>query len=298
MAMRMLRKFIQTNNQILIIGSRSVGNINIPTNLHTDRNVILNEEKKNMNGDINYANDEESNNNETNYEEVTSMPLYEHHIPTTCIQKSILSMGAAATALLNPWRHDMVAVLGETTGHPALKIIHRMMMEDNEGQIILQEKPRINTKSVDILALSKLPEDTLGYAYFKFLKDNNVTPDTRMPVQYVDDVDLAYVMQRYRESHDLFHTVLGMPTNMIGEVAVKWVEGLQTGLPMCISGAIFGPLRFKSKQRRKYIETYLPWALRVGANSKYLMNIYFERRWEQPLNELRDELGIEYPPEI
>jgi ubiquinone biosynthesis protein Coq4 len=34
-----------------------------------------------------------------------------------------------------------------------------------------------------------------------------------------------------------------MPTDMVGEVMVKWVEGLQTGLPMCIGGAILGPLR-------------------------------------------------------
>ena len=46
-----------------------------------------------------------------------------------------------------------------------------------------------------------------------------------------------------REVHDLFHTVLGMPTNMLGEVAVKWVEAHQTGLPMCAAAALGGPLR-------------------------------------------------------
>jgi len=43
-----------------------------------------------------------------------------------------------------------------------------------------------------------------------------VTPDSRSQVQFVDDVELAYVVQRYREVHDLFHTLLGMPTNMLG----------------------------------------------------------------------------------
>lgn len=295
----MLRTILHANNVKLLIdghGSRSVGNIDIPASLHTSRIYLLMNEKESTYSDIKYDNDRKGN--DKNNEEIRYTPLYENHIPTSCIQKSILSVGAAATAILNPWRHDMVAVFGETTGHIALKRIHSKMLDDDEGQIILQEKPRISTKSVDIPALAKLPVDTLGFAYTKFLEDNNVTPDTRMPVQYVDDIDLAYVMQRYRESHDLFHTVLGMPINMIGEVSVKWVEGLQTGLPMCISGAIFGPLRFKPKQRKNYIETYLPWALRVGSNSKLLMNIYFERRWEQPLNELRDELGIEEPPVI
>lgn len=46
----------------------------------------------------------------------------------------------------------------------------------------------------------------------------NVTPDTRADVKFVDDEELAYVMQRYREVHDLVHTILGMPTNMLGEL--------------------------------------------------------------------------------
>lgn len=36
-------------------------------------------------------------------------------------------------------------------------------------------------------------------------------------MKFVDDEELAYVMQRYREVHDLLHTLLGMPTNMLGE---------------------------------------------------------------------------------
>jgi len=74
-----------------------------------------------------------------------------------------------------------------------------------------------------------------------------VSPDSRMPIRFVDDLELAYVMQRYRETHDLLHTILGMPTNLLGEITVKWVEAIQTGLPMCIGGAIFGPVRLKPK---------------------------------------------------
>lgn len=72
-----------------------------------------------------------------------------------------------------------------------------------------------------------------------------VTPDSRMCVKFLDDPELAYVMTRYRECHDLVHTVLGMPTNMLGEVVVKWIEALNTGLPMCYGGAVFGALRLR-----------------------------------------------------
>lgn len=78
-------------------------------------------------------------------------------------------------------------------------------------------------------------------------RSQNVTPDSRQPVQFLDDPQLAYVMTRYRESHDLVHTVLGMPTTMLGEVAVKWFEALNTGLPMCYGGAVFGAIRLRPK---------------------------------------------------
>lgn len=63
----------------------------------------------------------------------------------------------------------------------------------------------------------------------------------------MDDIELAYVIQRYREVHDLYHSILGMDTNMLGEVTIKWVEAIQTKLPMCIGGAIFGSVRLKPK---------------------------------------------------
>ena len=32
-----------------------------------------------------------------------------------------------------------------------------------------------------------------------------------------------------------------------GEIVVKWVEGIQTGLPMCVTGAMFAPVRLQPK---------------------------------------------------
>jgi ubiquinone biosynthesis protein COQ4 len=67
-----------------------------------------------------------------------------------------------------------------------------------------------------------------------------------------------------RETHDLTHAMLAMPTTILGEVLVKWVEGLQTRLPMCVGGAIFGPLRFRARQRERYCQV-LPWAIRSAS---------------------------------
>lgn len=66
------------------------------------------------------------------------------------------------------------------------------------------------------------------FRYIRFLNGNGIHPDDRLPVEFVDDPSLAYVMTRYRELHDLVHLICGMPTNMLGEVVVKVIEGIQT----------------------------------------------------------------------
>lgn len=47
------------------------------------------------------------------------------------------------------------------------------------------------------------------------------------------------------------------------------------------------------RQREQYVKYYLPWAIQTGLNSHFILNIYFEERWEQPMEELHKELNIE-----
>ncbi|XP_054164206.1 ubiquinone biosynthesis protein COQ4 homolog, mitochondrial-like [Oppia nitens] len=224
--------------------------------------------------------------------------LYDTHIPTTVTQKVLLSVGSAIAAITDPYRDDMIAVFGETTGYLALQKMHKQMLSDDEGRQILEDKPRINSTTIDIDRLATLPDGTFGRQYYNWLTINNVTPDSRQPVKFVDDVHLAYVMQRYREVHDMIHAVLGMPTNMLGEVLVKWIEAIQTDLPMCWSAGLFGAVRLAPKQRKNYVTIGLPWALKCGHEARSLICIYYEKRFEQNLDDLRRELKIPQIPKF
>lgn len=225
-------------------------------------------------------------------------PLYDTHIPTNIFQKSLLAVGSAVAGLADPWRADMVAVNGEVLGLQALKSMHARMLDSVEGNQVLHDRPRMSTTTIDFDYLKSLPPNTFGRVCAEYNEKHHISPDSRDSVHFVDDPDLAYVMQRYRENHDVVHAILDMPTDMVGEVMVKWVEGLQTGLPMCIGGAILGPLRFKRQSQINRFYIYRPWAIRVGSNAKFLMNVYYEKRWEQDVKDLRRELRIEPPPII
>ncbi len=88
-----------------------------------------------------------------------SEPLYDGHIPINLLQRAVLSVGSSIVALTDPARGgdesskkpqrpenkfpfvdpklDMVAVNGESSGHSALKKMHRKMLESEEGRQIL-----------------------------------------------------------------------------------------------------------------------------------------------------------------
>lgn len=71
-------------------------------------------------------------------------------------------------------------------------------------------------------------------------------PDARKPVQFIDDPELQYTMLRYRQTHDFLHVLLDLPASVVGELALKWVEMSQTGLPMCAFSCAFAPIRLDS----------------------------------------------------
>lgn len=96
-----------------------------------------------------------------------------HHVSLSPLQRVLLTVGSAAISLTNPHRGDMIACLGEVTGANALVHCHQILKSTAEGQRILEQKPRINTSTLNLSYLKDLPLGTVGRTYRDFL-DNNV----------------------------------------------------------------------------------------------------------------------------
>ena len=155
----------------------------------------------------------------------------------------------------------------------------------------------MNSKSLDLPYLRSLPANTVGKTYVTWLDREGVSPDTRDTVKYIDDEECAYVMQRYRECHDFYHALTGLPIVREGEVALKAFEFANTGLPM--TGLSMGAaLTLKTSERRRFLGIYLPWALKNGSRSGDVMNVFWEEEMERNVEDLRRELGIEQPPDL
>ena len=148
-----------------------------------------------------------------------------------------------------------------------------------------------------VAKLRDLRENTVGHTYAKWLDREGVSPDTRDIVRYIDDEECAYVMQRYRECHDFYHALTGLPVFVEGEVALKAFEFANTLLPKtCLS--MFAVARMKSSERSRFWNVYLPWAFLNGLKACEIINVYWEEQLERDVDELRGELGMEAPPDL
>ena len=193
---------------------------------------------------------------------------------------------------------DLIAALGEATATPYF--IYRLrdaMLANPTGRRILRDRPRITSKTLSMEYLRTLPENAVGRAYADWLDREGVSPDTRDTVRYIDDEECAYVMQRYRECHDFFHAITGLPIMIEGEIAVKAFEFANTVLPMT-GLSLFAISRLKPAERKRFFTIYGPWAVRNGLGAEEMLNIYWEEQLERDADELRAELGIEKPVDM
>ena len=193
---------------------------------------------------------------------------------------------------------DLIAALGEATAQPYF--IYRLrdiMLRSPTGRRILRERPRMTSQTLDVSYLCSLPEHSVGQAYVKWLDREGVTPDTRDPVRHIDDPECAYVMQRYRECHDFYHAVTGLPVFVEGELALKAFEWANTGLP--VAGlSLFAVANMKPDERRRFFQFYGPWAIKNGLAADDVICVYWEKILDKDVRELRAELGLEKPPSV
>ena len=171
------------------------------------------------------------------------------------------------------------------------------MLGSETGRRILQDRPRITSKTISMDHLRTLPADSLGRTYVLWLDREGVTPDTRETVKYIDDEECAYVMQRYRECHDFYHALTGLPVIVEGEVVLKAFEFANTLLPMT-GLSIFAVMRLKPAERSRFWMTYLPWAIQNGTRCKDIINVYWEEELERKVDDIRRELMVESPPDL
>jgi len=172
------------------------------------------------------------------------------------------------------------------------------MLSDKTGRRILRERPILNSTTLNLHKLKTYPASSFGRRFVDFMEANRISIDTREPVRYIRDPEIAYVMTRYRQVHDFWHVLVDLPPSVLGEIALKWFEWKTTGLPVCALSSLVGPLRLSSGDKKLLISVYIPWTLQSTVDCGELLSFRYEDSMHLPLTDIRQSLRITPAPTL
>ncbi|KAL6927669.1 hypothetical protein ACO0SA_004292 [Hanseniaspora valbyensis] len=211
----------------------------------------------------------------------SSEKLYPSHIPLNPISKGLVFLKSSIGSFTSPSNNININQLGETfpiLSNCWLDYSYKLLLKDDkfDGRDILINKPDYRHILKDYLYVLEEPElysKTLAYQMLQYLNKNKITLESREEVHYIDDINHQFVYNKYRQSHDFHHLIIGdLPTSIEGEIIIKLFEGINMGLPLGIIGGLLSPLHLKDGYIIRQLYTkYL--SLIIDLNQKLKCNM-------------------------
>jgi ubiquinone biosynthesis protein COQ4 len=168
------------------------------------------------------------------------------------------------------------------------------LLETNDGRELLQERPDLEARALDIEKLASLPEGTFGHALAQYYAAQGIGPFAQPhPVR----TDADYLKKRNRDVHDILHLITGYRTDHVGEMELQAfmlgnarfrynAMALLSGVPITPREAI---------GRRAYARRLVA-AYRRGRRTPDLtFGPRYERYWSSTLDEVRRRVGLVSP---
>ncbi|HSN82871.1 MAG TPA: Coq4 family protein [Polyangiales bacterium] len=202
----------------------------------------------------------------------------------------------------NPDETHYVFEIIDALQGPALDRMLVRLRESERGRRLLFERPDLLPLLTDRARLRALPEGSLGRAYLAFVEAEGISAEGLVDAsdrarRVGETAERTWLRNWLRDTHDLWHTVLGYRGDLIGEAAIlafshyqtgNWGVGMIASLAWYKLGRVTDPAlgaraivvdgRRRAKQAPWFVE--IPW-----------------QRWlDRPLAEVRQELRVEELP--
>lgn len=187
---------------------------------------------------------------------------------------------------------DIVEVEEITSQAQLAHLVQHGTFDTDEGRLLLRE--RLHLFDLEPQTLRALPNGTLGREWVRFLDEHSLSlADARLPTPHTEDETCAYLLQRLRQSHDLWHVLLGLGTRGHEEVLVHAFALAQTGLPSSVAIIVLGALKHMVLERRwECLRRDLWRAYRTGRRARPLLAVCWERHLSEPLEDVRRWLDV------
>jgi ubiquinone biosynthesis protein COQ4 len=201
---------------------------------------------------------------------------------------------AVVRVMRDSTRTNEIHHVEEITGRPRYRRVLSELRATPEGQRILADRPELSSRQVDYDRLRALPDTTLGGAYVRHLDRNGITADYQAaPTEFVADPEMAYLMRRFRQTHDVWHALLGLGITGHEEVIIHWFSWGQLRLPVSAMIMVFGTLKHIVLERRwGALRHSMMEAYRAGRDAAPLLGVIWEDLWALPIGNVRTAYGL------
>ncbi|MBW4611310.1 MAG: ubiquinone biosynthesis protein COQ4 [Hassallia sp. WJT32-NPBG1] len=147
--------------------------------------------------------------------------------------------------------------------------------------------------TIDLEKLSQYPPGTFGREYANHMQKNHLKPFNISPE--LEEIAKRNVFAlRYALTHDIFHLLLGFDTSYAGEIGVlafaaaqNYSKSLKIGLWM--AKFLYPIIAFPQRQA---IFANMHKGLELGKKANFLLGYRFEEHWQEPLQDVRKNLGL------
>lgn len=209
----------------------------------------------------------------------------------TALQRWRRAFAALARVMVDPTKTDQVLVFSIYANAGSMRRRVDRFFDTPEARRLFEERRMLDSTTIDLDALAALPSNTLGHAYATFLRSRGLTPAVfDAPPSQVSDPRIVYVVQRLRQTHDLWHVVTGHDTDAASEVALQAFTFAQVRAPssavLAMAGMLRG-LRQKPSLPRDVLASF-----RVGLQAQRIAAFPWEDHWSTPLVDVRRMLAI------
>lgn len=210
------------------------------------------------------------------------------------------ALRAVAALARNPDDTAQVFALIEAlSGVRTPRRIVRRLAATPAGASLLRERPDIVKQLGDREALRRLPDESLGHAYLRFVDAEGITAEGLRDASAQGEsgqrhaaLEVEFIRERLRDTHDLWHTVLGYRGDVLGEAALLAFTFAQTRNPAIGVLVLVGLAKLNTSEARSLIIHGFARGLRAA----WLPGQPWESLLPLSLDEVRRRLNVDAPP--
>jgi ubiquinone biosynthesis protein COQ4 len=167
------------------------------------------------------------------------------------------------------------------------------------GSRMSRERPDVLAQLMDRDALRRMQAGSLAHAYLRFVESEGITAEGLRQASDHGENDRAitpeveYFRRRMRDTHDLWHAVLGYRGDVLGEASVLAFTFAQTRNPAIGVLVLVGLSKLYAPEARRLILA----ALARGFRAAWFPEQEWEALLPLPLEEVRRRLRVGPPPD-